>query len=165
VNDPSARGEIWAYGFRNPWRFSFDTLSKRPIVGDVGQGSWEEVDILVKGHNYGWNIMEGRHCFDPPSGCDRTGITSPIAEYSHAEGFAVIGGYVYRGSALPTLRGVYVFGDLNGKIFALKRFGSSWRRVLLLDTGMSLSGFGQDQAGEMYVLDYGSGTVFRIVAQ
>jgi glucose/arabinose dehydrogenase len=165
VNNPSALGEIWAYGFRNPWRFSFDTLSGRPFVGDVGQNNWEEVDILVKGRNYGWNIMEGRHCFDPPSGCDRTGLTAPVAEYSHSEGFATIGGYVYRGSAIPTLRGVYVFGDLNGKIFGLKRFGSAWRRVLLLDTGRTLSGFGQDAAGEMYVLDYGTGRVFRIVAQ
>jgi glucose/arabinose dehydrogenase len=164
VNDPNARGEIWAYGFRNPWKFSFDRGSRRLYVGDVGQDKFEEVDIVTKGSNYGWNVMEGFHCFEPPQGCDMTGLTLPIAEYSHSEGEAIIGGFVYRGSAIPGLRGVYVFGDyISGKIWGLKRSGGGWHRVLLLSTGRFLSGFGQDTAGEIYVLDYNNGVVYRIV--
>lgn len=167
VNNPSARGEIWVYGMRNPWRFSFDRRSRRLFVGDVGQDSWEEVDIVTGGGNYGWNVMEGNHCYPPgtPS-CDETGKTLPIAEYSHSEGEAIIGGYVYRGSAITSLSGIYVFGDLNGKMWGLKEVSpGTWNRALLLATGKSISGFGQDDAGEMYVLDYGSGTVYRIKGQ
>jgi glucose/arabinose dehydrogenase len=164
VGDPNARGEIWAYGFRNPWKFSFDRSSRRLYVGDVGQDKFEEVDIVTKGSNYGWNVMEGFHCFEPQQGCDMTGLTLPIAEYSHSEGEAIIGGFVYRGSAIPGLRGVYVFGDyISGKIWGLKRSGVGWHRFLLLSTGRFLSGFGQDTAGEIYVLDYNNGVVYRIV--
>src|SRR5215471_5788432 len=104
--------EIWAFGFRNPWRFSFDRGTGRLFLADVGQDQFEEIDIVQKGGNYGWNVMEGMHCFNPPTGCNTTGLTLPITEYSHAEGNAVIGGFVYRGANLPSLRGVYVFGDL-----------------------------------------------------
>ena len=164
---PGDRGEIWAYGFRNPWRFSFDRGTRRLFAGDVGQDDWEEVDIVTRGGNYGWNTMEGKHCYPPgqPT-CDQTGLTLPIVEYSHSEGVAVIGGYVYRGASIPGLNGLYVFGDLNGKIWALKEVSpGKWSRALMLDTGKSISGFGQDGAGEMYVLDYGSGTVYRINGQ
>lgn len=168
VNDPPALGEIWAYGLRNPWRFSFDRITHRLFAGDVGQDNYEEVDIISKGGNYGWNIMEGRHCYPPPTqNCDKTGLTPPIAEYSHSEGEAIIGGYVYRGAAIPGLRGVYVFGDyISGKIWGLRMVSPGiWRRVLLLSSGKFISGFGQDAAGELYVLDYNNGIVYSIQSQ
>ena len=122
-DNPFAAGgglpEIYAFGFRNPWRFSFDLPSGRLFVADVGQDSFEEIDIVQKGSNYGWNIMEGDHCFNPPSGCNMAGLSLPITEISHPEGEAVIGGFVYHGQAISGLAGMYVFGDLNGKIWAL----------------------------------------------
>jgi glucose/arabinose dehydrogenase len=168
INNPSARGEIWAYGLRNPWRFSFDRTTRRLFAGDVGQDNYEEVDIINKGRNYGWNIMEGRHCYPPPTqNCDKTGLTQPIAEYSHTEGEAIIGGYVYRGAAIPALRGIYVFGDyISGKIWGLRMVSpGTWQRLLLLSSGKFLSGFGQDAAGELYVLDYNNGIVYSIQSQ
>jgi glucose/arabinose dehydrogenase len=164
VNDPSAKGEIWAYGLRNPWKFSFDRGTKRLFAGDVGQDSWEEVDIIQKGLNYGWNIMEGFHCYNATT-CNMTGLTLPIAEYSHAEGEAIIGGFVYRGSAISGLRAAYVFGDyISGTVWALKaNSGGTWTRVQLLSSGKIISGFGQDSSGELYLLDYGTGTIFKIV--
>jgi glucose/arabinose dehydrogenase len=168
VNDPPALGEIWAYGLRNPWRFSFDRLTHRLFAGDVGQDNYEEVDIINKGGNYGWNITEGRHCYPPPTqNCDKTGLTPPIAEYSHSEGEAIIGGYVYRGTAIPALRGIYVFGDyISGKIWGLRMVSpGTWRRVLLLSSGKFISGFGQDPAGELYLLDYNNGIVYSIQSQ
>ena len=113
--------EIYAVGFRNPWRFSFDNPSGRIFVGDVGQDSFEEVDILQKGANYGWNTMEGDHCFNPMTNCNMTGLTLPITEIPHPEGEAVIGGFVYHGSAIPALQGMYVFGDLNGTIWQCRK--------------------------------------------
>lgn len=159
--------EIWAFGLRNPWRFSFDRTSGRLFLADVGQDSFEEVDIVTKGGNYGWNIMEGFHCFNPPSGCSMTGLTLPIAEYSHAEGNAIIGGYVYHGAGIPALQGAYVFGDLgSGKIWALTESSPNvFKRSLLATTGKVTSSLGQDQSGELYLVDYGDGSVFRIVAQ
>jgi len=159
--------EIWAYGFRNPWRFSFDRVTGRLFVGDVGQDSFEEVDIVQKGNNYGWNIMEGMHCFQPPTGCNTAGLTLPIAEYSHSEGNAIIGGYVYHGSSIKGLQGIYVFGDLGtGKIWGLQETSPNvWARTLLATTGKLISSFGQDQSGELYLIDYASGSVFRILAQ
>src|SRR5262249_38937167 len=158
--------EIWAFGFRNPWRFSFDRSSGRLFLADVGQDSFEEVDIVTKGGNYGWNIMEGLHCFKPPSGCNVAGLVLPIAEYSHAEGNAIIGGYVYHGAGIPSLQGAYVFGDLgSGKIWALTETSpNTFTRSLLATTGKVTSAFGQDQAGELYLVDYGGGNIFRIVA-
>lgn len=166
VNSPPARGEIWVFGMRNPWRFSFDHGTGRLFAGDVGQDDWEEVDIITKGGNYGWNVMEGFHCYPPGTQCDKTGLTLPITEYSHSEGVAIMGGYVYRGSAIPQILGAYLFGDyVGGQIWALREISpGKWRRTLLLSTGKILSGFGQDAAGELYILDYGSGTVYRIVA-
>lgn len=159
--------EIWAYGFRNPWRFSFDRSTGRLFVADVGQDSFEEVDIVQKGGNYGWNIMEGMHCFNPPSGCNMTGLILPIAEYSHAEGDAIIGGFVYHGTGIQGLQGTYVFGDLNtGKIWGLQETTPNvWTRTLLATTGKTVSSFGQDQAGELYLIDYAAGSVFRVQAQ
>jgi len=161
------RPEIWAFGFRNPWRFSFDRSTGRLFVGDVGENSFEEVDILQKGGNFGWNTMEGMHCFNPSSGCNMTGLTLPIAEYSHSEGNAIIGGFVYRGQSIAGLQGVYVFGDLGtGKIWGLQETSpNKWTRTLLATTGKTISSFGQDQAGELYLVDYAGGSIFRVQAQ
>jgi glucose/arabinose dehydrogenase len=159
--------EIWAFGFRNPWRFSFDRPSGRLFLADVGQDMFEEVDMVQKGGNYGWNIMEGLHCFNPPTGCNTTGLTLPIAEYSHSEGNAVIGGFVYHGSSIPSLQGMYVFGDLGtGKIWVLQEASPNvFTRTLVATTGKTTSSFGQDQSGELYLVDYGGGNLYRIVAQ
>jgi len=161
-----AAPEIWAYGLRNPWRFSFDSTG-RLFCGDVGQGQFEEVDIIQKGGNYGWNVMEGAHCFNPSSGCNQSGLILPIAEYDHSEGTAIIGGFVYRGTAITQLQGSYVFGDFTGgKIWRLQETSSgSWTRTVLLTTTRTISSFGQDQAGELYVVDYGAGAVLKLTPQ
>lgn len=156
--------EIWAYGLRNPWRFSFERGGTRLFCGDVGQGNWEEVDLITKGGNFGWHVMEGNHCFEPSSGCDMSGKVLPIAEYSHGEGIAVIGGYVYKGT-ISGLSNAYIFGDLNGKIWRLTAgVGNTWDRTQLLSTGRTITSFGQDLAGEVYVVDQG-GSVLKLVAQ
>jgi glucose/arabinose dehydrogenase len=157
--------EIWAYGLRNPWRFSFERGGTRLFCGDVGQDSWEEVDLITKGGNFGWNVMEGNHCFNPSSGCDMSGKVLPIAEYSHSEGIAIIGGYVYKGSAITSLANAYIFADLNGKIWSLTEApANTWTRTLLLSTGRAITSFGQDAAGEVYVVDL-NGSVLKLVAQ
>jgi glucose/arabinose dehydrogenase len=164
VGQVGAAPEVWAYGFRNPWRFSFDRTSGRLFVGDVWQDSYEEVDLVTKGGNYGWNIMEGAHCYPPPTtGCNMTGLTLPIAEYSHSEGIAITGGYVYRGSGIPALGGTYVFGDYgSGRIWGLtENPPGTWTRTQLLGTNLSISSFGQDARGELYVVDF-TGALYRI---
>lgn len=167
-DNPFAAGgglpEIYALGFRNPWRFSFDLPLGRLFVADVGQDSFEEIDIVQKGSNYGWNIMEGDHCFNPPSGCNMAGLALPITEISHPEGEAVIGGFVYHGQAIPAMDGMYVFGDLNGKIWALtENPRNTFTRSQLMDTGFNISSFGRDAAGELYVVDISAGRVLKIV--
>ncbi|MBZ5504836.1 MAG: PQQ-dependent sugar dehydrogenase [Acidobacteriia bacterium] len=155
--------EIWAYGFRNPWRFSFDRTTGRLFVADVGQDKFEEIDIVQKGGNYGWNTMEGLHCFNPPSNCNTAGLSLPIAEISHPEADAVIGGFVYHGSALAGAQGIYIFGDLTGKIWGLtENPANTFTRTLIANPGFSISSFGQDTAGELYVVDIG-GRVLKIV--
>ncbi len=163
VGQAGARGEIWAFGLRNPWRFSFDRTNGRLFVADVGQDSFEEVDLVIKGGNYGWNVMEGTHCFQPPTGCDTTGLELPIVDYSHSEGSSVTGGYVYRGTLIPELRGLYVFGDfITGRIWTLTETSPGvWTRALLLDTNLNISSFGLDPAGELLVVDY-NGAVYRL---
>jgi glucose/arabinose dehydrogenase len=160
------RPEIFAYGFRNPWRFSFDSATGTLFAGDVGQNSFEEVDIVQKGLNYGWNIMEGSHCFAPATGCNMAGLTMPINDYGRDQGTTVIGGFVYRGSAIPALVGAYVFGDFgNGRIWGLRQGSSgAWERTQLAASGKSISSFGRDETGELYVVDY-SGLVWRLAAQ
>jgi len=156
--------EIWAYGLRNPFRFSFDSMTGKLFVGDVGQSAYEEVDILQKGGDYGWNVMEGLHCYQPATGCNTTGLMSPIAEYSHSEGIAVIGGYVYHGAEIPALAGSYIFGDFGaGKIWRLTMDSSgAWQRVPLLSGGPNMSSFGRDAAGELYLVDYGGGAILKV---
>ncbi len=158
-----ARGEIWAYGLRNPWRFSFDRSTGRLFLGDVGQDRFEEINLIERGRNYGWDVMEGRECFEPPAGCDMTGLELPIFDYGRADGRSVTGGHVYRGGAIPRLAGTYVFGDfISGTIWGLQQDAQgNWVRTELLRTGRSISSFGVDQAGEIYVVDI-AGAVLRI---
>jgi hypothetical protein len=164
VGQGAVRSEIYAYGLRNPWRFSFDRLTGDLFAADVGQGSWEEVDLIESGGNYGWRIMEGNHCFNPPNNCNTTGLILPIAEYSHSQGRSVTGGYVYRGLQPTSLQGSYIFGDyINGSIWSLTKTGDgTWSPTLLLDTDLSISSFGEDRHGEVYVVDY-SGALYRLV--
>ena len=157
--------EIWAYGFRNPWRFSFDRNTGRMFVADVGQDRFEEIDIVQRGGNYGWNTMEGLHCFNPPTGCNMAGLQLPIIEISHPEAEAVIGGFIYHGTAAAGLQNQYIFGDLSGKIWSLKENpANTFSRTLLLSPGFNISSFGQDAAGELYVVDV-NGRVLKIVQQ
>lgn len=169
ADNPFASGgglpEIWAYGLRNPWRFSFDRAG-RLFAADVGQDHFEEIDLVQRGGNYGWKTMEGDHCYSPSSGCNTSGLILPIAEYDHSEGDAVIGGYVYAGTAIPSLQNSYIFGDLSsGKIWGLREVSAgNWSRTLLLTSNAELSSFGLDQAGEVYVVELG-GSVMRLNLQ
>ncbi|WP_224961520.1 PQQ-dependent sugar dehydrogenase [Geomonas subterranea] len=160
--------EIWAYGLRNPWRFSFDRGTGDLYIADVGQDEVEEIDFQPAGSgagaNYGWNVMEGDRCFKKP-GCTKSGLTLPVAVYRHGEGnCSVTGGYVYRGK-IEQLRGIYLYGDFcSGRIWGLRRVGGKWQSRLLLDTPYAISTFGEDEDGELYLADYGSGTIYRIGA-
>jgi glucose/arabinose dehydrogenase len=157
--------EIWQYGARNPWRFSFDRANGNLWIADVGQGDWEEVDRAIKtasgagkGFNWGWNDMEGTHCYEPPSGCNTSGKQLPLLEYEHTLGrCSVTGGYVYRGTKIPLLVGGYLFGDYcSGEIWVVTASASAPApRTRLLDTSLLISGFGEGPAGELYVLDLG----------
>ena len=152
------RDEIYAYGFRNPWRSSFDRATGGLYVGDVGQNSWEEIDLVTLGGNYGWRIFEGNHCTNIAP-CDSSGLIFPIAEYGHTAGrCSITGGYVYRGGRSALLTGAYVYGDFcTGEIFML----SGGAQTVLLDTTLQIASFGEDEAGEIYVVGLG-GTVHRI---
>ncbi|HET9365917.1 MAG TPA: PQQ-dependent sugar dehydrogenase [Candidatus Angelobacter sp.] len=157
--------EIYAFGFRNPWRFSFDP-NGRLFIADVGQDNFEEVDIVQKGGNYGWNIIEGDHCFNPPSNCNMTGLSLPIVEIPHPEAEAVIGGFVYHGTSLTGMQGAYIFGDLNGKIWKLTEGPpNTFTRSQLATENFNISSFGQDAAGELYVTDISGGRVLKLVSQ
>lgn len=164
--DGSGRKEIWAYGFRNPWRFSFERGTGRLFVADVGQEKWEEIDLVERGKNYGWNTMEGMHCYSPASGCSMTNLTLPIVEYDHSNNrAAVIGGYVYKGSAIPGLTDIYTMADYgSGEIWALKQNSGQWTMTRLLSSGRSITCFGQDPAGEIYLGEQG-GAILKLVAQ
>ena len=157
------RREIWAYGIRNPWRFSFDRTSGELWMADVGQNRLEEVNIVRRGLNYGWNTMEGSECFEPRRACDRRGLEMPIAEYGRADGCSVTGGYVYRGQRLPSLFGAYIYGDFcSGKIWALRHDGEQIAEHLeLVDSKLRISSFGEDPLGEMFVLSFDGG-IYRL---
>jgi len=174
ATDPNARPEIWALGLRNPWRFSFDRLTGDLYIADVGQNTWEEVDVATAasgrgaGVNFGWNVMEGRHCY--PIGtttCSQAGLRLPVLEYSHNDGCSITGGFVYRGTRVPQLIGHYLFSDYcthfvrsfrlsHGLAFDLR----DWTAVL--DPGDNVSSFGEDARGEVYVVTLG-GRLYRIV--
>ena len=157
--------EIYAWGLRNPWRFSFDLQNGDLWVADVGQGSWEEVDRVELGLNYGWDEREGAHCFEPANGCSLNNV-DPITEYDHSVGQSITGGYVYRGSLNPTLQGIYIFGDfVSGRIWGIP--ADSEQGVVpdeLMDTSLGISSFAQSPDGEIYVIDYGAGEIHQIVA-
>ena len=170
ASDTSFAPEVWSYGLRNPWRFSFDRETGDLYIADVGQDHWEEVDVAPtavqrgRGANYGWNIMEGNHCYSSAN-CSSTGLILPITEYVHAFGAcSITGGYVYRGSALPALVGNYFYADYcNGSVLSIRYPGSGpadW--TSLLTPGSGVSSFGQDARGELYIVQLG-GPVFRIV--
>ncbi len=161
--------EIWALGLRNPWRFSFDAEWGDLYIADVGQGGWEEIDRQpgdsTGGENYGWNVMEGRSCYADPN-CDQRPFVKPIAQYNHdAGGCAVVGGHVYRGEAQPALTGVYLFGDYcSGELFTLQVDEGTVMPKAVLASGLSISAFGVDEAGEIYVADLASGQLLHVVA-
>jgi hypothetical protein len=165
INRGGVRPEIWAFGLRNPWRFTFDRETGDLFIADVGQNLFEEVDFQprtsIGGENYGWRRMEATHCFNPTSGCNDFSFTAPILEYSHADGScSVTGGYRYRGVRMPSLRGAYFYGDYcTGKIWVARQTGTFWSSQLLIDTDMSISSFGEDLNGELYVVDL-RGSVF-----
>jgi uncharacterized repeat protein (TIGR01451 family) len=160
------REEIWALGFRNPWRFSFDRQAGGLYIGDVGQDLYEEIDYQAAastgGENYGWRIMEGNHCFNP-STCSSTGLVLPVVEYDHSEGCSVTGGFVYRGVTYPGMQGIYFYGDYcTGAIWGLRQDGSVWQRTFLTDTTLSIVSFGEDEDGELFVVDHKGGAIYRI---
>jgi glucose/arabinose dehydrogenase len=170
VGNADALPEILLYGLRNPWRISFDRATGDLWIGDVGQNAWEEIDVAragTSGENYGWNTIEGNHCFHPPSDCIKTGLSLPIAEYSHDDGCTVIGGNVYRGSAQPALAGGYVFGDYcSGTLWAIDPSGDALRKPTVVREGPgSLSSFGEDEAGELFATDLAGGTLLRVVGR
>jgi len=166
-----ARTEIWAYGLRNPWRFSFDRSTGDLWIGDVGQDAFEEVDLQpatsIGGENYGWRKMEGFHCYNPATNCADPSFTMPILEYSHAQGACSIsGGYRYRGTQIPSLAGAYLYGDYCiGTIWSATPNGASWTTKTLLTSTLRISSFGEDVSGELYVLDVARGIVYRIAAR
>ncbi len=168
VGHAGERGEIWLYGLRNPWRFSFDRATGDLYIGDVGQDLWEEVDVLPAGSaagvNYGWNVMEGRHCYGAAS-CNMSGLVLPVIEYGHSDGCAVTGGYVYRGTRVPALAGVYLYGDYcSGWVRSFRHVGGAAtesRDWPSLAVNGGLSSFGEDARAELYVTSL-SGKLYRV---
>ncbi|MEM9293796.1 MAG: PQQ-dependent sugar dehydrogenase [Acidobacteriota bacterium] len=165
----STQEEIWAYGLRNPWRISFDRETGDLFIGDVGQTRLEEVNFQpaasTGGENYGWNTMEGTLCFSPSSGCDTTGLTLPILEYTHTFGCSITGGYRYRGTAIPALVGTYLYADYcQGTIWGgVQNDDGTWLTRVMLGAFGNVSSFGEDEDGEIYVVEIG-GAVSRIVS-
>ena len=167
----SGDDRIWAYGFRNPWRFSFDRANGDLWVGDVGQDRYEEIDRatrasgLGRARNYGWKVLEGRACYSPSSGCSTSGKTAPITVYTHSNGCAVVGGYVARGAKYPAMIGAYLFSDYcSGRIWALKANGaSSQTPVLIKSSGLMVSAFGEGENGTLYVADLAGGGIYELV--
>jgi glucose/arabinose dehydrogenase len=165
VNEKDTYPEIWAYGFRNPWRFSFDRETGLLWAGDVGQNAWEEVDTIEKGFNYGWNVREGKHPYvdlliSPiPEGPFR----EPVWDYGRTEGQSITGGYVYRGQKLPELVGAYIYGDfMSGKIWALRDAKSGNPSNTLIAKGTHISSFGEDKNGEIYFTSLYDGKIYTL---
>jgi len=162
-----ARPETWAFGLRNPWRFSFDRATGDLWIADVGQNAYEEVNRQPAdskgGENYGWNTMEGLHCYGAPT-CDRSGKALPVHEYSHSLGCSITGGYVYRGKGLPALAGAYLYVDYcRGDVTALRQQDGEWKPEVL-GKAESISSFGEDEAGELYLTGDSSGVIYRLTA-
>jgi glucose/arabinose dehydrogenase len=168
IGNAAYRGEIWALGLRNPWRFSFDRLTGNLYIGDVGQNAWEEVDFQSStssgGENYGWNIMEGNACYNA-STCNTTGLIKPVFTYqTDVAGCAVSGGYVYRGLKYPGLQGIYLLGDYcSGRIWGLQQVGNTWTNQQLLDSPYQISSFGEGDDGELYLADRSAGSIYQVI--
>jgi glucose/arabinose dehydrogenase len=167
VNDPNARPEIWAYGLRNPWRFTFDRQTADLWIADVGQGQYEEIDWQPAsssgGENYGWNVMEGSHCYNAAT-CEQNGLVLPVAEYDHGQGCSVTGGFTYRGSDYPAFQGIYFYADFcSGKIWGLQN-NAGWQSDELLSSGMNISSFGEAENGELYLADMTGGGIYQMTA-
>ncbi len=191
INNEDVKGEIWLYGLRNVWRFSFDRETGDMYLGDVGQDLWEEIDFVVAdkagGQNFGWRVMEGNHCYNPPEDCEPTGVL-PIFEYPNdanymkiltgmdepnVDGCSVTGGYVYRGSAIPGFQGTYIFADYcSGNIWTFKEkngiateFQNRTEEINLGGGEFTnyISSFGEDNNGELYIVDY-NGIIFKLTA-
>ena len=165
VKTGGARPEIWAYGLRNPWRYSFDPKG-RLIVADVGQNLWEEIDIVGAGENLGWRFREGRHCYEPKEGCRTEGLVDPIFEVGRELAQSITGGYVYTGKNVPALSGQYVFGDfVTGRIWSLQLPAARAyvEARLLGEFSRSIATFGRDAAGELYAGDFVTGEILRFV--
>ncbi|MDV6237026.1 PQQ-dependent sugar dehydrogenase [Leptospira ellisii] len=166
VNDACCAPETFAYGFRNPWRYGFDPKG-RLIAADVGQDLWEEINIVERGKNYGWNVKEATHCFEPKENCDSQGLQDPIYEYGREEGQSITGGYVYHGKKAKELTGKYVFADfVSGRIWALDLPEPGENRAKEVFTlgkwPILVSTFGKDANGDVYLADFGSGKIYRI---
>ncbi len=165
------RPEIWLWGLRNPWRMSLDRATGDLWIGDVGQTAWEEVDIQRAGSpggtNFGWNRMEGTHCYEPADGCEDPSLIRPVSDYGHDLGCTVIGGAVYRGTAEPALVGGYVFGDYcSGRIWAIDAARDDYQSpVQVAESGANLSAFGEDEAGELYAADISGGAILQVTAE
>lgn len=165
-NNEGYREEIYAWGLRNPWRFSFDSGNGRLWTGDVGQNAYEEINIIEKGKNYGWNIMEATHCYEPSSGCDQSGLELPIWEYDRSEGdISVTGGFVYRGPTLAELTGQYIYADYaSGRIWGLDYSDlDSPVNTELLEADFQISSFGVDQDNELYICGF-DGNIYKLEA-
>ena len=173
VGDPEARDEIWAYGLRNIWRMSFDPETGKLWAGDVGQNRWEEIDVVERGGNYGWNIREGAHAFRRAREGDATDLIDPVAEYRHRQGLSVTGGHVYRGSEFPSLVGVYIYADYSfGTVWGMREVedGYSDSKVILKKNGSLISSFGENNDREIYVTTFqngeqGPGALWKVKAR
>lgn len=157
------RGEIYAFGLRNPWRFSFDPVTGWLWAADVGQDTVEEIDIIEKGKNYGWNIMEGNRCFSTPEGCNQTGLEPPIWSYNHSQGESITGGFVYRGSRLKGLIGHYIYGDfVSGRIWALRKdTATGLSNKELIRSNLSITSFGVDEKNELFICAF-EGKIYKL---
>ncbi len=167
-DNPFAQGggrpEIYAWGLRNPWRWSFDRNTGELWVGDVGQNAWEEIDRVSAGDNLGWNLWEGSHCYQRGA-CRSEGMRMPVAEYSHQDGCSVTGGYVYRGKALAALYGHYLYGDFcSGRIWELDSGNIKAGSRILMLSDKRIASFAEDREGELYLLDFAAGRIFRLIA-
>lgn len=171
VDRNDARGEIWAYGLRNPWRFSFDHETHDLFIADVGQNEWEEVNYQHSdskgGENYGWNYLEGFNSFKLKEGIDVSELEMPVVEYNHDHGCSVTGGYVYRGSEFNDIKGTYFFGDYcSGIIWGLRRNSEDeWEYAQFLDSDLAISSFGIDKDNEIYIIDFRKGDIYRLVGE
>jgi glucose/arabinose dehydrogenase len=165
-NKEGFKEEIYAYGLRNPWRISFDDATNTLWAGDVGQNSREEIDIIVKGGNYGWRRKESVDCYNPKKDCGEDGLIDPVLDMPQAKGeHSITGGFVYRGKNVPALAGKYIFGDyVSGRIFALEtKDGKAVKNTLIAEGVGQISAFGTDAANELYICNHGTGKILKLI--